>query len=220
MYSGKQRWKYLRAAVLQKTTDIFVREGTTPALTSSGTFESFGLLAVRALPIAGEEQWFEYSCSLVPDFRLTIRHCPKTISLEQLTGFNNTGNICVWSSEEVLAYHCLRHKDCFSERRVCELGAGMTGLAGLSVAAAANASKVVLTDGNELSVANIAVNAAANASMFGSTSVTTSCVVWDSLNEFPEYKKMFDYILCADCLFFRDCHDSLLHTMLTFLKDE
>ncbi len=70
------------------------------------------------------------------------------VSLRDMMGFNNTGNVCVWPSEEVLAYWCAQRlgtSSCgnnsgsaaaslsmFHGKRVCELGAGRAGLAGLT----------------------------------------------------------------------------------------
>ncbi|KAH0859417.1 hypothetical protein HID58_087678 [Brassica napus] len=52
-----------------------------------------------------------------------------------------------WPSEEVLAYLCLSQPDCFRGKRVIELGSGY-GLAGLVIAAATEASEVVVSDEN------------------------------------------------------------------------
>ncbi|CAN6869413.1 unnamed protein product [Brassica oleracea] len=52
-----------------------------------------------------------------------------------------------WPSEEVLAYLCMSQPDCFRGKRVIELGSGY-GLAGLVIAAATEASEVVVSDEN------------------------------------------------------------------------
>ena len=76
-----------------------------------------------------------------------IKHITESTSLEALMGFNNTGNICVWPSEEVLAYYCLKYSKQFEGKVVCELGCGMTGLAGVTLASTQLPSRVLLTDG-------------------------------------------------------------------------
>uniref|UniRef100_A0A0D3EAV9 Calmodulin-lysine N-methyltransferase n=1 Tax=Brassica oleracea var. oleracea TaxID=109376 RepID=A0A0D3EAV9_BRAOL len=60
---------------------------------------------------------------------------------------DNTGLVCQWPSEEVLAYLCMSQPDCFRGKRVIELGSGY-GLAGLVIAAATEASEVVVSDEN------------------------------------------------------------------------
>uniref|UniRef100_A0A2P2PJC8 Calmodulin-lysine N-methyltransferase n=1 Tax=Rhizophora mucronata TaxID=61149 RepID=A0A2P2PJC8_RHIMU len=60
---------------------------------------------------------------------------------------DNTGLVCHWPSEEVLAYYCLSHADMFRSQKVIELGSGY-GLAGLAIAATTQASEVVISDGN------------------------------------------------------------------------
>lgn len=54
--------------------------------------------------------------------------------LKDMLGFNNTGNVCVWPSEEVLAHWLLTNGDFHQSHRVCEIGGGMASLAGLAVA--------------------------------------------------------------------------------------
>ncbi|PON53449.1 Lysine methyltransferase [Parasponia andersonii] len=60
---------------------------------------------------------------------------------------DNTGLVCQWPSEEVLAYFCLSHADMFRSKRVVELGSGY-GLAGLVIAAVTDASEIIISDGN------------------------------------------------------------------------
>ncbi|WZZ89354.1 hypothetical protein YC2023_117933 [Brassica napus] len=69
----------------------------------------------------------------------------KRVSRKATQGFNLIP--CQWPSEEVLAYLCLSQPDCFRGKRVIELGSGY-GLAGLVIAAATEASEVVVSDEN------------------------------------------------------------------------
>ena len=76
-------------------------------------------------------------------------------SHKELHGYNNPGNVQIWASEECTSMFCLENQEIFRGKTVVELGAGMTALAGLVVAAECNPAKVILTDGNEKSVENI-----------------------------------------------------------------
>ncbi|CAJ1942343.1 unnamed protein product [Sphenostylis stenocarpa] len=60
---------------------------------------------------------------------------------------DNTGLVCNWPSEDVLAHYCLSHVDIFRSKKVIELGSGY-GLAGFVIAAATEAAEVVISDGN------------------------------------------------------------------------
>ncbi|KAF8406594.1 hypothetical protein HHK36_008682 [Tetracentron sinense] len=60
---------------------------------------------------------------------------------------DNTGIVCQWPSEDVLAYFSLSHPDLFRSKRILELGSGY-GLAGLVIAASTDALEVVISDGN------------------------------------------------------------------------
>ena len=93
--------------------------------------------------------------NLIAIFHFQICSRLQSLKLQDLTGFNNTGNICVWPSEEVLAAYCLENLHLFHEKSILELGAGMTGLAGLIVSQTANPKHVLITDGNENSIENL-----------------------------------------------------------------
>ncbi|KAL0646366.1 hypothetical protein Bca4012_044657 [Brassica carinata] len=69
----------------------------------------------------------------------------KRVSRKATQGFNLIP--FQWPSEEVLAYLCMSQPDCFRGKRVIELGSGY-GLAGLVIAAATEASEVVVSDEN------------------------------------------------------------------------
>ena len=63
------------------------------------------------------------------------------------TGVDNTGNVCLWPAEEVMAHYILSRASDFVGKNVCELGAGV-GLCGLAMARVLKANSLLLTDGN------------------------------------------------------------------------
>lgn len=132
---------------------------------------------------------------------------PKT-SLEDMMGFNNTGNVCVWPSEEVLAHYCLENQEQFRGKSVCELGGGMTCLAGLMLALTAVPTQVMLTDGNTMSVENVRHILRANAERLSGVEISSEVLLWDEAFIHSEHSR-FDFVVCADCLFFVELHQIL-----------
>uniref|UniRef100_A0A1I7W285 Calmodulin-lysine N-methyltransferase n=1 Tax=Loa loa TaxID=7209 RepID=A0A1I7W285_LOALO len=135
-----------------------------------------------------------------------------TITPNILIGFNNSGNIRIWPSEECLAYYLLKHEKLVRSKTILELGSGMAGLSGLT-SAALGAAEVVLTDGNEKSVENIRRIVEINKL---SNYVTCFVLPWNVT--IPN--KQFDAILCADCLFFTEEHRILLNCIYKHLKSD
>lgn len=137
---------------------------------------------------------------------------------------DNTGNVCVWPSEEVLAHVVLnRHSGWQREEgvtRVCELGAGMSALAGIALLASIHNLHVTLTDGNSLSVEELSHNAAANSALYGNNSYTCATLKWNRNETYKQYKNdgEFDLLMVSDCLFFRDYHIDLAHVINTLLS--
>ncbi|XP_054758538.2 calmodulin-lysine N-methyltransferase-like [Lytechinus pictus] len=190
-------------------------------------FSSYGLLTTKKnillSPLSeGTENysWFQYTSPSHKDFCITIRHLKQQFSPEELIGFNNTGNVCVWPSEEVLAHHCLTHTSIFREKTVCELGGGMTCLAGLAVACSSDATRVILTDGNDLSCKNIEVIVEKNKDRFVNTQVDVRNVRWNEECSYIDLRDSVDVILCADCLFFDQYRSDLVDTIHCLLSSD
>ncbi|KAG8373623.1 hypothetical protein BUALT_Bualt11G0043500 [Buddleja alternifolia] len=116
-----------------------------------------------------------------------------------------------WPSEEVLAYYSISHLGSFRNKRVIELGSGY-GLAGLVIAMVADASEVVISDGNP-QVVNYA-----NSASFGGTKVKSMLLHWDQ-NEVSDICGTFDVIVASDCTFFKEFHKSFARTIRYLLKD-
>ncbi|KAI3446924.1 hypothetical protein Pfo_003589 [Paulownia fortunei] len=130
---------------------------------------------------------------------------------------DNTGLVCQWPSEDVLAYYSMSHHDSFRSKRVIELGSGY-GLAGLVIAMVTEASEVVISDGNPQVVDYIQRNIDANSASFGSTKVKSMILHWDQ-HEVSDISGTFDVIVASDCTFFKEFHKGLARTIRCLLKE-
>lgn len=214
---ARQRWKILASVIKKRCLDkednkISVRR-----------FEGFDLFSKKVVHFDNEceadYEWLDYRHDSIVDQPLFIKQRCRKVVVEDLTGFDNTGNVCLWPSEEVLASYVLKHKDQFDGKAVCELGAGMTGLAGIFLASFGNPSKVLLTDGNSDCVENMEAIIYQNKPLFGSTVVSSERLLWVENCALSDLESQFDIIISADCLFFTECHSDLLYVMETLLKD-
>ncbi|CAI9110945.1 OLC1v1011056C1 [Oldenlandia corymbosa var. corymbosa] len=139
------------------------------------------------------------------DFEVCNRH-----------NIDNTGLVCLWPSEDVLAYYSLSNTDMFRDKRVIELGSGY-GLAGLVIAVVTEALEVVITDGNPQVVDYIQQSIEANSGAFGGSQVKSMVLHWNH----PEKIDMlnsFDIIVASDCTFFKEFHKDLARTIRMLLK--
>lgn len=215
---ARQRWKILASVVKKQRLD---KDGNE---ISVRRFEGFNLFSKQVFHFDNEceadYEWLEYRHDNIVDQPLLIKQRSRKVILEDLTGFDNTGNVCLWPSEEVLASYVLNHKDQFRGKAVCELGAGMTGLAGIFLASFGNPSKVLLTDGNSDCVENMKAIIYQNKPLFGSTDVSSERLLWVESSDLSDLESQFDLIISADCLFFTESHFGLLYVIETLLKDD
>lgn len=166
--------------------------------------------------------------------------------LSTLSGFDNTGNVEIWPSELVLAHSFFCDKyypGIFEQLRrnfqqtsintVCELGAGMTGLAGLVIAIRKASgifriNHVVLSDGNDRCLASLASIVDRQVSRVSGVPVTLDVkkICWASDNESvqptneldPCLLHSFDLILASDCFLNTTGHRGLLDLIENLLS--
>lgn len=172
----------------------------------------------RNLLVGHSNDWITYRLEVgSEEYCVNIHHINRPITATDLMGFNNTGNVCVWPSEEALAFHALTDIGSFTDKMVLELGGGMTCLAGLLVAKYGRSYGVHLTDGNGMSVENVRKTCRLND--IQNCYVKCSMLKWEQIYEVPEGHERFDYILSADCLFFDEARPALVDTMWAYLSD-
>ncbi|XP_076629384.1 calmodulin-lysine N-methyltransferase [Colletes latitarsis] len=248
--TAQRRWRILAKALTGSQEPITADRDDQ---VSVRRFTSFDLLVIDRLENAPDDPdygWHEYSAILEnKPFSVQIRRIKKSFTANELIGFNNTGNVCVWPSEECLAYYLLKNREICRNRRVLELGGGMSCLAGVIAAKYCDPSGVTVTDGNVTSVDNVrcivarngmadfvqcrvvqwakaatALRRATQARAFGNPHPNGLRVKsWTgSGNDVANnvLESLYDVILCADCLFFDEARSDLVETIYGCLAND
>lgn len=163
-------------------------------------------------------EWYNISVPSIESMdSVKVRFYKGPIGLKEMSGFNNTGNVCLWPSEEIMTYFCIKNSAIFDDKSVCELGGGMTCLGGLMISRFSEPNEVFLTDGNEFSFENLEVICSDNEFR---CSVECCLLQWSKETNYGDLENRFDYIICADCLFFDEFREDLCATIWKLLKME
>lgn len=210
--AAKDRWKLLAQALKKAKKDNFD--------SSVRNFCGYDLFLIEKtkLNLKETENWYSYNLkSTENSSSILVRHLNNNFSAEELCGFNNTGNVCIWPSEEILAYYCDKLKGLFKNKRIIELGCGMSALAGLQIATTMETRKVCLSDGNVKGIENLNFMLKANKEKFLSPCVESLSLKWneniETDHQMQHLAKSFDVIISADCLFFVNFQKALVNTV-------
>ncbi|CAN6698786.1 unnamed protein product [Malus baccata var. baccata] len=150
------RWKILRQALLRKPTGADSQSEISVKKITRKTTQGFNLIPSHIANDPSSRSGDVTVCYTLPgDSAPKLHLTQRVVHRAELSDFeicneyniDNTGLVCQWPSEEVLAYFCLTHADMFRSKSVLELGSGY-GLGGLVIAAVTEASEVVISDGN------------------------------------------------------------------------
>lgn len=223
---AKRRWKILSKALChcppnecetnEKEIDSFPKLLPDDYSVSVRRFTCFNLFHRKNLN-STNRNWCTFRAIINRvEYSAIVHEIRRKLTPEDLIGFNNTGNICVWPSEESLAYYALSNLELFRHQKVLELGGGMTCLAGLFIALYGQADFVNLTDGNEVSIQNVDKILKQN---FPNESPKVNCSVlkWENVDKIEDTNR-YDCILSADCLFFESARSFFVQALWQCMK--
>lgn len=228
---ARKRWKILARAIKRNSKNYLDDHEKTETLiedeffVSVRRFNTFDLVKQDQISsedkenlIGHSENWYAYKLKVNTfEYMVNIHHINRPVTASDLMGFNYTGNVCVWPSEEALAFYCMSNVDSFNGKMVLELGGGMTCLAGLLIAKYAKPHGVHLTDGNALAVENVKRTCRLND--INNCYIKCSVLKWEQISLCRFEAEKFDYILCADCLFFDEARSALVDAIWHFLSE-
>ena len=212
--AAKERWKLLAQALKRKEKDKFES-----SVRNFVSYELYCIAKHEQMDTKGTEKWYSYQLKKSKVVSpISVRFLSDQFTAEELFGFNNTGNVCIWPSEEILSYYCDKFQHLLKNKRILELGCGMSALAGLQIATTIETQRVCLSDGNSKGIENLNVMLEANkGKLLHSSNVDTLLLEWNEDiavdKNIQHLAKSFDVIISADCLFFTNFHKALLNTI-------
>lgn len=214
---AKRRWTILAKALCQPIQPIDKTLTDEYLASSVRRFTTFSLFHKSDVISKPCENWCVYQASINDcDYSIDVHEMTQKFTPADLIGFNNTGNVCIWPSEECLAYFVLCNLSLFENRRVLELGGGMSCLAGMFLAKFARAQCVHMTDGNKLSIQNAEEILTRNMHSFTATAACTQ-LKWENVSDDGD---LYDCIISADCLFFDGARLALINALWHRMKTD
>lgn len=169
---------------------------------------------------------------------LQLKLVENRLTFQDLAGFDNSGNVRIWPCEELLTYLVTFGvlKDKVENKVVLEIGAGMTALAGLTLAYLNACRRLYLTDGNRRCVKNIDTIVDRNferivepAKQCATTStkltlaketVHVQQLRWGIVSDYQHLRGKIEVIIGADILFVSHSHADLLNTIDALLVEQ
>ena len=100
--AAKERWKLLAQALKKKEKDKFES-----SVRNFVSYELYCIAKHEQMDTKGTEKWYSYQLKKSKVVSpISVRFLSDQFTAEELFGFNNTGNVCIWPSEEILSYYC------------------------------------------------------------------------------------------------------------------
>lgn len=131
-----------------------------------------------------DDKWYYYSLNDKETvFQIKLKFASNKIPIIELfKGFDFSGSY-FWPCEETLSFFAFKNSFLFDKLNVCEIGCGMSGLAGLTVAIRSKAKYVLLTDGNARCMENVVSIVKENRGLFDQTVVRCKQLKWRLMSE-------------------------------------
>lgn len=108
--SAQKRWRLLARALTSSPDPLKDDQNLSDnEVISVRRFTTFNLLRPVYLEHEDDSTWLLYTTLIDGEiYEVLISWITKCFTPNELIGFNNTGNVCVWPSEECLAYYLLK----------------------------------------------------------------------------------------------------------------